>query len=219
MSFASPPCLAHELVPAADGIAAVDAETARDVARWRKAERQRLVAARRAVPGTERMAVAAGVARALDGIVDGLRDPVVAVYWPFRGELDLVPWMRSLTARGIRVALPVVEQRARPLAFRAWSPGCRMARGVWNIPVPVDGENLIPHVVIAPVVGFDHDCYRLGNGGGYFDRTLAWLSPRPLAIGVGHPGARIATIYPQPHDIPMDAIVTGGDAIRRRGCG
>lgn len=217
MSFASPPCLAHEFAGTDDGFAAVDAQTASDVARWRKAERQRLIAARKAVPGAERRAVGAAVARVLDGMVGDLRDPVVSVYWPFRCELDLIPWMRSLTVRGIRVALPVVEQRARPLAFRAWRPGCRMRRGVWDIPVPDEGECLIPDVVIAPVVGFDHDCYRLGNGGGYFDRTLAALSPRPLAIGVGHPGARIPTIYPQPHDIPMDVIVTGSDAILHRG--
>jgi 5-formyltetrahydrofolate cyclo-ligase len=70
--------------------------------------------------------------------------------------------------------------------------------------------------VIAPLVGYDPDGYRLGYGGGFFDRTLVAASPRPLAIGVGHPLAALPTIYPQPHDIPMDWIVTGNNAPARR---
>src|SRR3546814_5397360 len=71
-------------------------------------------------------------------------DPVVSVYWPIRDELDLIPWMRGLVERGIRVALPVVEERAQPLTFRQWRPGCRMERGVWGIPVPAEGERMTP---------------------------------------------------------------------------
>src|SRR3546814_15477677 len=80
-------------------------------------------------------------------------DPVVSVYWPIRDELDLIPWMRGLVERGIRVALPVVEERAQPLTFRQWRPGCRMERGVWGIPVPAEGERMTPDLVIAPEIG------------------------------------------------------------------
>jgi 5,10-methenyltetrahydrofolate synthetase len=117
--------------------------------------------------------------------------------------------MTSAHGRGIRVALPTVVAKARPLIFREWHPGARLKSGVWNIPIPAEGAEVIPTVVIAPLVGFDPDAYRLGYGGGFFDRTLAALSPRPLAIGVGHPVGAIPTIYPQSHDIPMDWIVTG----------
>jgi 5,10-methenyltetrahydrofolate synthetase len=86
---------------------------------------------------------------------------------------------------------------------------------VWNIPTPQKRDIVIPHAVLAPLVGFDPKCYRLGYGGGYFDRTLAALSPRPLAIGVGFELSRIRTIYPQPFDIPMDVVVTEVD-IRHR---
>jgi 5-formyltetrahydrofolate cyclo-ligase len=86
---------------------------------------------------------------------------------------------------------------------------------VWNIPVPERREVVVPKVVLAPLVGFDPLCYRLGYGGGYFDRTLAVLSPPPLAVGVGFSAQAIATIYPQPFDVPMDVIVTDGE-IRRR---
>jgi 5-formyltetrahydrofolate cyclo-ligase len=80
---------------------------------------------------------------------------------------------------------------------------------VWNIPVPADGVEVVPDVLIAPFVGFDARNYRLGYGGGFFDRTLAGLATPRRVIGVGHPSGALPTIYPQPHDIPMDAIATG----------
>ncbi len=86
---------------------------------------------------------------------------------------------------------------------------------MWDIPVPEKREIALPGAVLAPLVGFDRECYRLGYGGGYFDRTLAALSPRPLAIGVGFELSSIATIEPQHYDIPMDLIVTEA-ALRRR---
>src|SRR5690606_24922582 len=102
---------------------------------------------------------------------------------------------------------PVVVEKARPLVFRAYRPGDRLEKGVWNIPIPADGDPVIPDIVIAPLVGVDVRNYRLGYGGGFFDRTLAALPKRPLVIGVGYEMQRIATIHPQPHDIPMDRIV------------
>jgi 5-formyltetrahydrofolate cyclo-ligase len=86
-----------------------------------------------------------------------------------------------------------------------------MVQGVWKIPVPADGPEVVPDVALAPVVGWDGAGYRLGYGGGYFDRTLAALAPSPLTIGVGLYAARVPTIFPQPHDIAMDVIVTEVD--------
>ena len=74
--------------------------------------------------------------------------------------------------------------------------------------MPADGSEVIPDIVIAPVVGYDRNCYRLGYGGGFFDHTLAALSPRPVIIGVGYVQAAITSIHPLPHDIPMTVIVT-----------
>jgi 5,10-methenyltetrahydrofolate synthetase len=213
---ASPPCFAHELVLGAAGFEAVDAETARDVARWRRAERARLIAARLAVGPEARAAHAAELARELDALIDLGARPVVSLYWPFRGEPDLRPWMARAHAAGARIALPVVVAKGQPLVFREWRPGAAMARGVWNIPVPAEGPELIPQITIAPLVGTDPGCYRLGYGGGFYDRTLAALAPRPLAIGVALPLVELPTIFPQPHDIPMDIIVTGAGRSRRR---
>lgn len=216
VQYASPPCFEHELAPGPEGYVTIDPVAGRDVARWRRAERERLIAARLEVPAEERARVASEVADELDRLVDPGPGLVVSLYWPFRGELDLRPWMTRALQRGARIALPLVEAKGRPLTFREWRPGCRMARGVWNIPVPADGEPIVPDVTIAPLVGHDPACYRLGYGGGFFDRTLAALEPRPKVIGVGHPVAAIRTIYAQPHDIPMDLIVTGAGRVRRR---
>jgi 5-formyltetrahydrofolate cyclo-ligase len=205
----SPPCFLHELEAGAEGLVAVDPRQATDVARWRKAERARLIAARLAVPADERARVAAAVVAALDRELEPGPGLVVSLYWPFRGELDLRGWMASVVERGARVALPTVAAMRRPLVFREWRPGCAMRRGVWNIPEPAEGAVLTPDVVIAPLVGVDPAGYRLGYGGGFYDRTLAALSPKPRAIGVGHPVAAIATIFPQPHDVPMDLVLTG----------
>jgi 5-formyltetrahydrofolate cyclo-ligase len=199
----------HDLT--ADGTPMADPEQARDVARWRKAERERLIGARRAFPMQFRADQAVLIVQALDEIIaaTGIAKPAVSVYWPIQGEPDLRPWMHALFQSGKDVALPVAIALAQPLVFREWRPDARLARGLWGIPYPADGEVMVPNVVIAPVVGYDRRCYRLGYGGGFFDRTLAQLNPKPLTIGVGYPGAELHTIYPQPHDIAMDWVITG----------
>jgi len=212
-SYASPPCYAREVDPSYFDPRGSDPQQALDVGRWRKAERQRLRAARLAVSVEDRSMMATAVAGHLDALLAARIGPVagrvISGYWPIKAELDLRFWLADLHARGARVALPVVEVQAAPLAFRAWQPGMAMAHGHWNIPVPPpDADLLIPEVALSPVVGWDDAGYRLGYGGGYFDRTLAALAPRPLVIGIGPQAARIATIYPQPHDIAMTAIVT-----------
>ena len=202
----SPPCLLHELGP--DQATVIDAQQASDVTRWRRAQRARLLAQRAALAPAARAAVSAAIARELERLIPP-EAAVVSVYWPIRAEPDLREWMRARAASGRRVALPVALAHGQPLSFRAWHPGARMAHGLWRIPYPAEGEELRPDVALAPLVGFDAAGFRLGYGGGFFDRTLAVLQPRPLVIGVGHDAAEIRTIYPQAHDIGMDWIVTG----------
>ena len=211
--FASPPCLASEIAPDYFDPLGVDPQQALDVARWRTAERKRLRAGRHDLSAMQRAAAAQAIASHLDHLIHKrLGDPgghVISGYWPIKAEPDLRFWMESLHGRAARVALPVVEVPSAPLVFRAWHPGAKMERGHWNIPVPSpDAERLVPDVSLAPLVGWDSAGYRLGYGGGYFDRTLAALTPRPFVIGVGLQSARVATIFPQPHDIRLDAIVT-----------
>lgn len=177
---------------------------------WRKAERERLIASRLEIPADARAAMSQDIARRLDRLVGNVAGRTISLYWPFRGEPDLRPWIASLLARGATTALPVVVEKGRPLTFRKYAPGDALEKGIWNIPIPADGQEMVPDIVIAPVVGIDASSYRLGYGGGFFDRTLAMLSGKPFAIGVGYEMQRIPTIHPQPHDIPMNAVVTAG---------
>jgi 5,10-methenyltetrahydrofolate synthetase len=196
-----------------------DAQTRIDVMRWRKDTRARLVAERaKRTPG-ERRALAERIAEGLDALLGDVAGRTIGIYWPIRGEPDLRPWMDRVRERGGVCALPVVVQPKAPVEFRVWRPGDPLERGVWDIPVPSQGPSVVPDAVVAPVVGYDTACFRLGNGGGYYDRTLAALSPRPRAIGVGAASAVLPTIFPLPHDIPMDAIVTETGTIRRGGGG
>lgn len=209
------PCLAHRLV---DGHP-VDCETARDVARFRRAERQRLYALRKAVTVDERRSRADAIAAGLHRAAGDPGGRTVAVYWPIRGEPDLRPWMRDAHTAGARILLPVVEEQGQPLTFRHWQPDTRMTRGVWNIPVP-DGTPVgCPDTVVVPLLGVDAACYRLGNGGGYYDRTLVRIEPRPRIIGVGFAFSAIATIFPMPWDVPMDTVVLDdGRIVKRDDC-
>ena len=172
--------------------------------RWRRMQRSRLRARRLSLTQQER---AAGRAAASAGITEFLAargDGCVGVYWPFKAEIDI----RHIANDGVPVALPVVVRRGQPLEFWRWRPGMALRRGVWDIPIPVTRDVVQPSVLLVPLLGFDDAGYRLGYGGGYYDRTLDAMSPRPLAIGLGFDCALLPTIHPQPHDIPMDAIIT-----------
>ena len=184
----------------------VDPDTARDVARFRRAERARLVTAR-ALPSEEREEATAALIDGLDRIVALEQGMTVAAYWPIRGEPDLRPWMQRVHDVGAHVLLPVVIEEHTPLEFRTWSPDSRMVRGVWNILVPAHGAPRRPDVVIAPLVGVDKALYRLGNGGGYYDCSLIRMDPKPRIIGVGFSGCSLPTIYPMPWDVPMDDVL------------
>ncbi|MGB6308889.1 MAG: 5-formyltetrahydrofolate cyclo-ligase [Steroidobacteraceae bacterium] len=190
--------------------------TGRDVARWRKAERERLLALRLGLSVQHRTELAQSMGENLQELIGGGPGIIVSVYWPIRAEPDLRPWMRAASARGIRIALPIALAVGQPLVFREWRPDAPMTRGLWNIPYPAEGPHITPQVLVAPLVGFDAACYRLGYGGGFFDRTLASIGGNPMVIGVGFPETSIPTIFPQAHDIPMSWIVTGAEAPRRR---
>jgi 5-formyltetrahydrofolate cyclo-ligase len=175
---------------------------------WRRSERQRLLTRRSGVAPTERRQWGQQIERRLRVLLEERQGITLGVYWPFQAEFDPRPVIDWLIGEGSAVALPAVVDKKGPLEYRAWRPGEPLVDGVWNIPTPQNRAIVMPQAVLAPLVGFDRDCYRLGYGGGYFDRTLAALSPRPLAIGVGFELSQIETIYPQPFDIPMDVVVT-----------
>jgi 5,10-methenyltetrahydrofolate synthetase len=178
-----------------------------DVTAWRQEERQRLYAARKAMTAEQRREAARKIADVLDDHCACHKPALVGLYWPIKYELNLLSWARA-RALASRFCLPVVVARGQPLEYWLWTPGDLMQSGVWDIQVPAHRDVVTPDLMIAPLLGFDRDRYRLGNGGGYFDRTLAARADRPFVIGVGYASSELETIHPQPHDIPMDLILT-----------
>jgi len=188
-----------------------------DVAAFRRLDRARLLAAREAVDPAVRGAWSLAITDFLTAELERLKPATLGFYWPHRGEYDPMPLIRKTVADGRQVALPVVAVRGQPLEYRAWLPGMAMtaARQSFGIPHPREGPPVLPDALLIPLLGFDDAGYRLGHGGGYFDRTLAAWTHRPVTIGVGFELGRIVTIHPQPHDVPMDTIVTEGGVFRR----
>jgi len=179
-----------------------------DVRAWRALARADLLARRTALPAEDRRRMDARVTELLDFGFAALRGRVVGTYWPMKGEFDPRMAVKRLRDRGARAALPVVVQKATPLQFREWWPGVETRPGVFGLPVPQGSPVVEPDALLIPPVGFDAMGYRLGYGGGYFDRTLAALSPQPLKIAVAREASRMDTIHPQPHDVSMDFVVT-----------
>ena len=189
--------------------------TPTEVRRWRKAERERLIAAReRLDAGTLeawRRRIDAHLARSFPGLAAA----TIAFCWPMRGEYDARDLVQTLRDRGAIAALPVVVGPEQPLDFREWHPGMALATGLLGIPYPATSPSVAPAVALIPVNGWDPAGHRLGYGGGFFDRTLVGRPKRPVAIGVGYEMARIETIRPQAWDVPMDWVVTERGVYRR----
>jgi 5,10-methenyltetrahydrofolate synthetase len=179
-----------------------------EVKTWRKAQRALLVERREALGEAVRKALNERItSHLLDGL-DMPPDAIVGFCWPYRGEFDARFAVRRWREAGATAALPEVVAKATPLQFRKWWPGAPMRAGVYGIPFPDGTEIVLPDVAIVPMNGFDRCGYRLGYGGGFFDRTLAHAEPRPVAVGVSYEALRLDTIFPQPHDIPMDFVAT-----------
>ncbi len=182
---------------------------------WRREQRPRLIALRMALDPALRKRHAAAIEAVLLPLMGSLNGEVLGICWPFKAEFDARPLAERLRGQGWQIALPAVIDKRGPLEYRLWQPGMAMVSGVYDIPVPEARNVVRPDVVLAPLVGFDAENYRLGYGGGYFDRTLAALAPRPLAIGVGFELQHLDSVHPRPHDIPMDVIVTEAQCHRR----
>lgn len=206
---ASAPCSLHEwqqgVVPS----------VAEDVSAWRNMERKRLRTLVAAMPGAAREAADRDIAVSLSSAVSDLlastgrtvRDTFISVYWPLQREPDIRSWYTQAATQGLQLLLPVVTERNAPLSFRRWSPGAELSPDLLGIPAAT-GAQTHPDLLIAPCAGFDEHGYRLGNGGGYYDRTMAALPDAPVLIGVAYEHCRLRSIYPQPHDVQMQAVVT-----------
>jgi len=182
---------------------------------WRKAQRERLIAARLAIGPAVLDAWRRRIDRCLELSFPGLSSCRLAFCWPIKGEYDARHLARTLRKRGALTALPVVKARNAPLVFREWHPSVELAVGALDIPYPVNSPEVVPQAVLLPMNGWDPQGYRLGYGAGFFDRTLASLSKRPVVVGVAYELAKLDTIHPQSWDIPMDFVVTERGVYRR----
>ncbi|HEV8026796.1 MAG TPA: 5-formyltetrahydrofolate cyclo-ligase [Stellaceae bacterium] len=187
------------------------------IEKWRRQERRRLLAERLTVRPEQHRRWSAAIESRLSPLLNGLPGTVIGLYWPVRAEFDARPLAAGLRERGRMTALPAVIERGGRLEYRIWEGDAEVIEGLYGIPVPKERWLANPGIVVVPVVGFDAANYRLGYGGGYFDRTLAALEPRPLAVGVGFEAARLETVFPRSHDIAMDIVVTEACLQRKTG--
>lgn len=131
----------------------------------------------------------------------------LGVYFSTRNEPDLTELYASLSRKGMILSLPIVTGKASPLQFATWKPGDPLVKDNFGIPTPKNQEWVsLPQALLIPCVGFTRNRFRLGYGGGYFDRTLE-QQPRPHTIGIAY--ACLEASFPvQEYDIPLDWIIT-----------
>lgn len=140
----------------------------------------------------------------------GRQDTTIGAYWPIKGEFDALPalyrWSEADAAR--RIGLPVINRETKQLRFHVWYPGCPMEEDAYGIPKPKDTDAFEPQLLLVPCVGFGPKGLRLGYGGGFYDRTLAALQPRPVTVGVGYANGFVPWLQAESHDVPLDAMLT-----------
>jgi 5,10-methenyltetrahydrofolate synthetase len=145
----------------------------------------------------------------------GRRDTVIGAYWPIKGEFDPLPALHRWKEDGElteqaqlrRIGLPVVDKVHQTLKFHAWFPGCPMEEDAYGIPKPKETEVIVPTLLFVPCVGYGVGGWRLGYGGGFYDRTLAQLQPKPHTVGLGFAHGFLPDLEPEPHDVALDTIL------------
>ena len=167
----------------------------------------------------------------------GRPDLVIGAYWPIKGEFDPLPalyrWQEDAVLGALfepdtplkpdgssqsqtesqanrsprKIGLPVVDKVLKTLTFHAWYPGCPMEEDAYGIPKPKDTEVIVPTLLFVPCVGYGPGGYRLGYGGGFYDRTLASLQPKPVTVGLGYSHGWLPELEPEAHDVPLDALL------------
>lgn len=151
----------------------------------------------------------------------GRPDTVIGAYWPIKGEFDPLPALHRWKEDGElidqpqprRIGLPVVDKVHKTMVFHSWYPGCRMEEDAYGIPKPKDTEVIVPSLLFISCVGYGPGGYRLGYGGGFYDRTLAILEPRPFTVGLGFTQGFLPDFESQSHDIALDAILNENGAV------
>ncbi len=185
----------------------------------KKKLRERLLAERQALPN--RLAVTERLQRVMRLWLLRRNDMTIGAYWPSKGEFDPLPALHRWKEDGElleepqrrRIGLPVVDKEHKTLKFHAWYPGCPMEEDAYGIPKPKETEVIVPTLLFVPCVGYGPGGYRLGYGGGFYDRTLATVQPHPYTVGLSFAHGFIEDLMPEPHDIALDAILNENGAV------
>jgi 5-formyltetrahydrofolate cyclo-ligase len=187
-----------------------------DLAAIKKSARKQ--AAQMRAEAHERLKDEAAAALAARGLPAAISQPprIISGFIAYKSEINTAPLMNRLRREGWRTALPVVMGEGLPLVFRLWKPGEPLVPGVWDIPIPPDTtEDVEPDVLLVPGLSYDRKGYRLGYGGGFYDRTLEKLREvKPVvAIGVAYHAQIVDQVPRGEHDAPLDYIVTDEETI------
>ena len=177
----------------------------------RDALRQRLVAARQALP--VRLERAVPLQSVLRAWLVGRTEKSIGAYWPIKGEFDALPALYRWTegaSEGVtrRIGLPVKDRDGGALKFHVWYPGCPMELDAYGIPKPKDTEQFVPDLLVVPCLGYGPGGVRLGYGGGFFDRTLKSITPRPVTVGESYSHGFLPLLLPTDQDFQLDAMLT-----------
>ncbi len=182
----------------------------------RAALRSKLVAARQALP--DRLERAVALQSALRVWLVSRTETRIGAYWPIKGEFDPLPalyrWSESDETR--RIGLPVVDREAGSLRFHVWYPGCPTELDAFDIPKPKGTEVFEPQLLLLPCVGYGPAGVRLGYGGGFYDRTVMALQPRPVTVGVCYSNGFLPMLRQDANDVPLDALITDDGVVWQR---
>jgi 5-formyltetrahydrofolate cyclo-ligase len=190
-----------------------------DKALDKKALREALVAQRLEMP--DRLERADLLQRVMRIWLVGRTDTVIGAYWPIKGEFDPLPALHRWKEDGElldgpqlkRIGLPVVNKQHKTMTFHAWYPGCPMEEDAYGILKPQATELVFPTLLFVPCVGYAAGGYRLGYGGGFYDRMLASLDPKPFTVGLGFTQGYLDEFEPEAHDVPLDAILNDNGVV------
>jgi len=182
----------------------------------RQALRARLIAARQALP--DRLERAVQLQSVLRAWLVRRPETTIGAYWPIKGEFDPLPalyrWSEADERR--RIGLPVLDRATRSLRFHVWYPGCPMELDAHDIPKPKGTETFHPQLLLMPCVGYGPEGARMGYGGGFYDRTVASLEPRPAVAGLCYSNGFLPLLRARPGDAEVDAMLTDDGVVWER---
>ena len=175
----------------------------------RAALRAKLLAARQALP--DRLERAVELQNVLRVWLVSRKETAIGGYWPIKGEFDPLPalyrWSEAADER--RIGLPVADRITRTLKFHVWFPGCPMEPDAYDIPKPKDTAVFEPQMVLLPCIGYGPEGVRMGYGGGFYDRTVAALKPRPYVVGLSYSNGFLPMLRSRnPDELVLDALLT-----------